>query len=332
MSGSVTSVFSEPADFEAALRQEGVLGLLVTGPGQFRARLTRVMLHRLRLSAAEEQLARIAFVAVPADMILVSLPIEDRPAPIWGGIGMRAGEITTVGPSQCAHVRTDGPSRSGSIWLPAEELARYGTVLTGAVFAVPSATRRWRPPAAGGRDLRQLHGAAIRVAEALPEALVNGEAAHGLEQQLIHALVECLSEGWTDEVTPAARRHCDIAVRFEGLLQTRPERDLRIAEISAALGVSDRVLHRCCEEQMGMNATSYLRLHRMQLVHRALWNGNRDTASVSEIARRYGFRDPGRFAARYRALYGELPAATLRRASRQGVAELTLGRPRIRFP
>ena len=141
-----------------------------------------------------------------------------------------------------------------------------------------------------------------------------------------------MSEGWTDEVTPAARRQCDIAVRFEGLLQTRPERDLRIAEICAALGVSDRVLRRCCEEQMGMNATSYLRLHRMQLVHRALSNENRDTASISEIARRYGFRDPGRFAARYRALYGELPAGTLRRASRQGVAELTLGRPRIRFP
>jgi hypothetical protein len=42
--------------------------------GQFRARLTQVKLHRLRLTAAEEQLSRIAFVAVPADLILVSLP------------------------------------------------------------------------------------------------------------------------------------------------------------------------------------------------------------------------------------------------------------------
>jgi AraC-like DNA-binding protein len=332
MPGSVTSVFSEPTDFEAALRQEGVLGLLVTGHGEFRARLTQVALHRLRLSAAEEQLARIAFVAVPADMILVSLPIGDRPVPIWGGIGMRAGEITAVGPSQRTHARTDGPSRSGSIWLPAEELARYGSVLIGALFAVPSATRRWRPPAAAGRDLRQLHGAAIRVAETRPEALLGGEAVHGLEQQLIDALVECLSAGSADEVTPAARQHRDIAARFEGLLQPPPKRNLRMAEICAALRVSDRVLRRCCDEQLGMSPTSYLRLHRMQQVHRVLWNENRDTASVSEIARRYGFRDPGRFAARYRALYGELPAATLRRASRQGVAELTLGRPRMKFP
>ena len=39
MPGSVTSVFSEPGDFEAALREEGGLGLLITGRGQFRARL-----------------------------------------------------------------------------------------------------------------------------------------------------------------------------------------------------------------------------------------------------------------------------------------------------
>ena len=38
----------------------------------------------------------------------------------------------------------------------------------------------------------------------------------------------------------------------------------------------------------------------------------------------------GRFAAAYRARYGELPSTTLRR--RHGVAELTLGRPRVNFP
>jgi hypothetical protein len=49
MPGSVTSVFSEAADFEAALREEGGLGLLITGRDQFQARLTQVKLHRLQL-------------------------------------------------------------------------------------------------------------------------------------------------------------------------------------------------------------------------------------------------------------------------------------------
>jgi hypothetical protein len=35
---------------------------------------------------------------------------------------------------------------------------------------------------------------------------VGAETAHGLKLQLIHALVECLSAGSSDEATPASRR------------------------------------------------------------------------------------------------------------------------------
>jgi hypothetical protein len=95
MPGSVTSVFGEPDDFQAALRPDGVISLLVTGHGQFRARLTQGTLPHLRLSAGDEYLSRIAFVAVPADMLLVALAIDDRPAPIWGGTEMPVGELIT---------------------------------------------------------------------------------------------------------------------------------------------------------------------------------------------------------------------------------------------
>jgi hypothetical protein len=40
------SVFSEPENFQAALNRGGVARLLITGHGQFRARLTQVTLHR----------------------------------------------------------------------------------------------------------------------------------------------------------------------------------------------------------------------------------------------------------------------------------------------
>jgi hypothetical protein len=69
MPGSATLAFSEPEDFETALHAEGCLGLWVTGRGRFRARLTRVALERLRLSTAEEDLSRIAFIAVPQEFM-----------------------------------------------------------------------------------------------------------------------------------------------------------------------------------------------------------------------------------------------------------------------
>ena len=236
MPGSVTSVFSDAKDFEVALRAEGCLGLLVTGPGQFRARLTQVALHRLRLLAVEEHLPRIAVIAVPADMILVSLPNGREPAPICGGVRIGAGEIMTLGAGQRLHMRTDGPCRWGSIWVPAAELARYGGALTGAAFAVPAA-RWWRPRPAMIRHLRHLHSAGIARIESRSNALIAGETAHGLEQQLIDALVDCLQRARRSSSARPIERQ-DIAVRFEALLQTAPNRGFRMAEICQTLGIS----------------------------------------------------------------------------------------------
>jgi AraC-like DNA-binding protein len=267
MPGSVTSVFSEAEEFAAALRAEGVLSLLVTGVGEFRARLTQVALHHLRLSATDERRPRIAFVAVPADIILVSLSSVRGPAPIWGGIRIGAGEIMTLGTGQHLHMRTDGPCRWGSIWFPTAELVSYGSALTGGTFAVPSAAR-WRPRPAMIRHLRHLHSAGIRAAEGSSNILIGGEAAHGLEQQLIEALVECLSNGSVIEATCAIRGHQDVAVRFEVLLQAPPVGALSMADICTMLGVSARALCLSCTEQLGMGPDEYLRRRRLQQVHR----------------------------------------------------------------
>jgi AraC-like DNA-binding protein len=326
MPGSSTLVFSEPEDFEDALRAEGCLGLWITGRGQFRKRLTRVALHGLRLSTVEEQLSRIAFMAVPANMVMVSFPIGTGTGPICGGIRVRAGEIITLGPGQYVHARTDGPCRWGSIWVPVEVLVQYASALTGAPFTAPPFTQCWRPPQAAGKDLHRLHAGATRMAEIHPQALVDAEAAHGLEQQLIHAVVECLSEASGDEGTAAARRHQDMMVGFEHLLQAHPDRNVRMTELCAALGVSDRLLRSVCAEHLGMSPTGYDRLRRMSLVHRALRHGNEPAARISEVARRYGFGNPGRFAVEYRILFGELPSTTLHRDTGREIMNFALHR------
>jgi AraC family ethanolamine operon transcriptional activator len=241
---------------------------------------------------------------------------------------MRTSDIMTLGAGQRLYTRTDGPSRSGSIWVPAAALARYGSALTGAIFAVPSAARWLSLRPAMTRHLRHLYSAAIGAVESRSPAFIDAETAHGLEQQLIEALVECLSKGSAIEAAPATRQHQDLAVRFEALLETQPERYPRMAEICAALGVSPRTLRICCDEQLGMSPTEFLRRRRMQLVNRALRNGGSDAASTSAVAQRYGFHGLGRFAADYRALFGEPPSATLRRGSDQKISLFTSHRRR----
>jgi AraC-like DNA-binding protein len=309
MPGSRASVFGEMEDFLAALSADGVTEMLPTGRGQFQARLTQVGLERLRLAAVEEAQSRIAFITVPAGMVLVSFPVNGGPSPIWGGVEIRAGEMITLGPGQRVHARTVGPCRWHVVQVPERQLADYGRALSGARFIVRPAAR-WRPRRSALRQLRHFHRAAIRMAEARACALTDLQGAHGLEQQLLHALIECLSVE-AEEETAAERRHRDLLARFEDLLAAEPL--CSIIGICAALGVSERALRECCKKHLGMGPSSYRRLRAMQQVYRSLRSGTPDAASVSEVARRYGFRELGRLAANYRVLYGELPSVTLRR-------------------
>jgi hypothetical protein len=52
----------------------------------------------------------------------------------------------------------------------------------------------------------------------------------------------------------------------------------------------------------------------MQRVRCALRNGAWGTTTVTQVVQRHGFGEVGRFAAEYRALYGELPSTTLNRS------------------
>jgi hypothetical protein len=230
-----TSVFGEPDDFQAALSEEGVVRFLVTGRGQFRARLTQIVLHRLSLSAGEEELSRIAFVAVPAGMVLILLPIGERPPPIWGGIGMRMGEIITLGSGQRVHGRTDGPSRWGTIRLPAQDMARYGRALNGAGFDLPQFVARWQPPPAARRDLSQLPTGQARLALRPSKTSIKRmvEKVHALTDRArntVHLLQPMKTK-------VAARAHPEV------LLATAAKHPVRDAEHHADFGDARKRLH-----------------------------------------------------------------------------------------
>jgi AraC-like DNA-binding protein len=325
MPGSVVSVFSEPEDFETALVQEGYLSLLVTGRGAFRARLTQVILHHLQLSAGKEQLARIAFIAVPANVVLVAFAIGKAPSPVWGGIEIRANEIITVGLGERLHARSGAPSQWGTLIIPERELLAYGCALTGTRFVIPRGIARWRPPRAAAKHLRELFDGAMRMAATRPETLADLEAAHGLEQQIIYELIECLLQV-PEEESAAGKCHRDLLARFEVLLNDGSARHL--TDICAELGISERLLRECCKVYFGMSPGDYRRRQAMQQVNRTLRSGKLETSTVAEIAKRHGFNGPGRFAGRYRAIYGELPSATLR-SSRS--VPFSVGRSRMKF-
>jgi len=321
MAGGGTATFTDPGDYRA-----NVIGasfnLVLTGDGEFEGQLTWINLPRLRLVRGRENVSRIAFVTVVPGTVLVAFPTSRSPPQIWGGVTLGPRDIVLLGRGQHIHQRTSGASQWGFISLAPEVLADYSRVLTGTAIVAPPAARILRPPSRAAVHFSRLHAQAGRLAETKPKLIAHREVVRAMEHDLLHALVNCLTaaDAYAHPVHAAARRrHASIMVRFEAVLAKHGYRQLSTRELCAAVGVPDRTLAICCAEFLGMSAGSYVRLRRLNLVRTALRRAPA-TASVSDIARRYGFTELGRFAVAYRALFGEAPSITLRHAQKMAVS------------
>ena len=313
MLGSALSVFSEPGDFQVALREGNDADLVISGAGEFWACLSRISLFHMRLYACEERLSRIAFMSVSRNLIEVMLPPQQNASLTWDGIGARPGEFVTHGAGHRFHERTNGPSRWSTIWLPLRDLIKAGRAMRGAAFPVPQGKRRWHPSPEALRCLLDLHGKAIRATTTRPKLPVEREAAHGLEQQLVMALVECLVGETIDHEAASASWRSEIMIRFEDAVQGAALETVSVPRLAAAIGVTTTVLRRCCHLNLGMGPGRYLYLRRLTLARNALHGADPKEATVTRIARLYGFGGAGRFAAAYRTQFGVSPSATLRR-------------------
>ena len=113
---------------------------------------------------------------------------------------------------------------------------------------------------------------------------------------------------------PRGVHQFQIIARFEDFVSAKQYRPIYMAEICAAIGVSERTLRICCQQQLGMAPIHYLWQRRMYLARRCLQNADPAARTVTEIATEHGFWELGRFSVEYRALFGESPSATLRRS------------------
>jgi AraC-like DNA-binding protein len=160
--------------------------------------------------------------------------------------------------------------------------------------------------------LLNLHKVVGTIAKTTPKLFELPEVVRALEQDSIHLMVRCLTEGEASTMTNGGRRHEAIVRRFEDFLEANPNTPLYLPEICAAIGAAERTLRAACEEHLGMGPIRYLFLRRMHLVRRALLGTNSST-TVTRIATDHGFWELGRFAVAYRTLFGEPPSATLQR-------------------
>lgn len=87
---------------------------------------------------------------------------------------------------------------------------------------------------------------------------------------------------------------------------------LTVADIAAAAHVSIRALQYAFRRHLDTTPMAYVRRVRLAHAHHDLATAAPETATVADIATRWGFFHPARFAALYRETYRTTPGATLR--------------------
>jgi AraC-like DNA-binding protein len=312
MPSSVVRTFTDADDYVAAIRQ-GTVEVTVTGRGDFAAKLTKINLHRLWMQRFTENLPRIYHVDGWGERAIILFRTQTGPSLLLDGRELQPNDIARFSQGQSHYQRSSGSACLAGMSLSLEDMASVGRTMAGRDLTPPHDTLIFTPPPAALTKLRRLHEAAAHLAETAPEIIANPDAAYGLEQALIEAMVGCFGNDEAREDSVAQRQHELIMRRFRRVIEENPDHPLYIPELSKAIGVSDRTLRVCCQEQLGVGPKRYLQLRRLHLARRALREASADAVTVTEVATRYGFWHFGRFASDYQSLFGEPPFSTLHR-------------------
>jgi AraC-like DNA-binding protein len=298
--------------------------VMILARGDYRAELTHLDFGAVLLQRSRQSLPQIAAGgAHPGLTSIVLLSHPNPPEVRVNGTGAGYGDVLVLGPGSEYHLRFADGLCWGSLSMPTEMVIASAGALTGGEMSQPSGPRLLNPPSEALGRMRALHETSAIMAASAPDGL-HPEVAAALRHALIVSMVACLAAGGEDDGSAALdSRAARVMRRFMELVEAEPAGPLYMLDVCAELGVSGRTLRQYCLRHLGMGPNRYLWLRRMHLARRALASGG-GAATVTQVANEFGFGELGRFAVRYRELFGETPSATLRRSGvrfRPGAAQ-----------
>jgi AraC-like DNA-binding protein len=207
-----------------------------------------------------------------------------------------------------AVIRTGAADRARGVLIQRWALAARLELLVG--HPVASSTRMAPAIDLGtgpGRAWLDLLGVLAGVLEDPDHVALQPMVTEPLVDALMTGLLVVSEHRYSDELhEPASAcrpRHVKIAI---DAMHGHPEQAHTTASLARRAGVGVRSLQAGFRHYLEMSPMAYLRQVRLMRVHEDLHAGR--AATVTEAAHRWGFTHLGRFAADYRAKYGELPS------------------------
>jgi AraC-like DNA-binding protein len=306
--------FSDPAELRDVIHSAEVK-IVSTGPGPFRAELTTVNFPRLSILHGRISLPLVAHTAqLPGRSSIFFLADAEQQPMHANGKEFPPSWIAHPSRGSEDYLRAHAESRWAVVYLPTSDLSAASLALRGRELSAPATTQLSRPTTAPMARLLRLSRLANRFASDEAILVCRPQVEKAIEQALLEATVGCLDTGDDADLVSENPGYDVVMRRFERALEAHEGEPLFLSELCAEIGVSDRVLRRHCQKRLGIGPRRYLWLRRMHMARRALALADPSSTNVTEIATGNGFAELGRFAVQYRALFGEMPSATLRRA------------------
>lgn len=167
------------------------------------------------------------------------------------------------------------------------------------------------PAGARWRSIIQLLLDAVAHPDTVPDAALAAQTRH-LERAVIAGLLAGQPHSMTDDIRRDGIRAGSSALRkVVDLIAEAPGAQYTVADLAQAAGVGVRQLQKLFRDELDMSPACYLRNVRLDGVRSDLIDHD-GTATVSDVAYRWGFNHLGRFAQHYERRFGESPSRTLR--------------------
>ncbi|MFJ9537102.1 helix-turn-helix transcriptional regulator [Streptomyces sp. NPDC101225] len=164
-----------------------------------------------------------------------------------------------------------------------------------------------------GRTIAYLRDQVLADPAVAEQPLVASTAAQHLAASVLSAFPSTALAGDTSTAARDERdTHPVILRRALAYIDDHADQPVTVAEIAGAAHVTPRALQYAFRRHLDTTPLAHLRQVRLAQAHRDLMAGDpTEGATVTEIAARWGFHHPGRFASLYRDAYDRAPHRTL---------------------
>jgi AraC-like DNA-binding protein len=200
-----------------------------------------------------------------------------------------------------------------AIWIPAESVRqRLVATLGGPMYEDVTFDPVFDLDTRGGRKVRSLVN--LLMDELGPDRSFSGNslACRSFTDLLIYAMLEGLPNSYSKRLDPQyALTTPGIIRRAEEYIRSHSEQPITLTDLAAAAGCSVRNLQIAFRQFRDTTPGNAILFARLESLRDAIVRG-KVNGTVTDIAYQYGFTNPGRLTAQYKAAFGTSPVAMLR--------------------